>query len=102
MLGARLAFGLTVAVRLAASYVVAAGTSVLPGPRTSRAIVACCTGSLNVAVGETASATPVAPTAGVRPVTVGLVVSGVSVVKLHVTASIWLPAGSRAPESAAV
>ena len=94
--------GSRVAVRVAASYVVVAGTRVLPGPRSSNATVACCTASLKVAVGETPSATPVAPTAGVRPVTVGLVVSGVSVVKDQVTGSIWLPAGSRAPEREAV
>ena len=46
--------------------------------------------------------TQVAPGAGVRAVTVGLVVSAVSVVNIHVTGSIWLPAWSRAPVSLAV
>ncbi len=103
VLAARLALGSRVAVRVAASYVVVAGHQACPpGPRSSKVIVACWTGSLKVAVGETPRATPVAPTAGVRPVTVGLVVSGVSVVKVQVTGSIWLPAASRAPLTLAV
>ena len=39
--------------------------------------VALCTGSLNAAVAVVVVATPVAPDAGVRVVTVGAVVSGV-------------------------
>ena len=70
--------------------------------RSSIAIVACCTASLNVAVAVRSPATPVAPGAGVRVVTVGLVVSGVSVVKVQVTGSMVLPAVSLAPLTLAV
>ena len=54
------------------------------------------TGSLNVAVTVVDVATPVAPAAGVRAVTVGGVVSAggaAAVVKVQLTGSIVLPAG---------
>ena len=65
-------------------------------------IVADWTGSLKVAVTLVPAATPVAPGAGVRPVTVGGVVSGAAVVNVQVTGSIWLPAVSLAPLTVAV
>ncbi len=46
-----------------------------PDVRSSKAMLAWVTASSKVAVGATPSATPVAPAAGVRVVTVGLVVS---------------------------
>ncbi len=58
-----------------ASYVAAPGTWVPPGPRSSRATLPAWTGSLRVAVTSVPTGTLVAPVAGVRPVTVGLVVS---------------------------
>ncbi len=66
-------------------------------------MVACWTASLKTAVAVAApTATPVAPGAGVRLVSVGLVVSGASVVKVQLTGAIWLPAVSRAPLTVAV
>ena len=65
-------------MRVAALYVVVPVTRVPPGPRSSRPSVDCCTGSVNVAVTLAPTLTPVAPGAGVRAVTVGLVVSGPS------------------------
>ena len=65
-------------------------------------MVACCTASLNTPVTVVPVATPVAPGAGVRLVTVGFVVSGTSVVKDQVTGSITLPTMSVAPLTVAV
>ena len=62
-------------MRVAASYDVAAGTRVLPGPRSSKAMVPCCTASLKTAVAFTPATTSVAPGAGMRLVRVGSVVS---------------------------
>ena len=70
--------------------------------RSSTATVEGWTASLNVAVTFVVPCTEVAPGAGDRPVRVGLVVSGVPVVKLQDTGSIWLPAVSRAPLTEAV
>ncbi len=62
------------------------------------AIVELWTGSLNVAVTVLLIATFVAPDAGVRPVTVGGVVSvAATVVSVQLTGSIRLPAASFAP-----
>ena len=62
-------------MRLAASYDRAAGTTAPPGAVSWNAIVACWTASLNSAVASAPTETPVAPGAGVRALSVGLVVS---------------------------
>ena len=70
--------GCSVAVFVAVLYETTAGTTVLPGPvslNVAPVIVATFTFSLKVAVTAVLTATPVAPGAGVRPVTVGAVVS---------------------------
>jgi hypothetical protein len=69
------ALGVSVAVRVPALYETDDGTSVVPGPRSSMAIVAGWTSSLNVAVTVVPTETPVAPGAGLRADTVGGVVS---------------------------
>jgi hypothetical protein len=74
VLTANAADGVNVAVRVAASYVVAPATGDPPCGVTD--ITVELTASLNVAVAVVLTDTPVAPTAGVRPVTVGGVVSG--------------------------
>jgi hypothetical protein len=71
---ANAADGVNVAVRVPASYVVVPSTGEPPCGVTD--ITVELTASLNVAVTVDATGTPVAPTAGVRPVTVGAVVSG--------------------------
>ena len=83
--------------RVAASYDVVEGTTVPPALRSTKEIEVCWTASLKVAVGVVETGTPLAPAAGVRPVTVGFVVSAVAVVKDQVSASIVLPAWSFAP-----
>jgi len=67
-------------------------------------IVLDCTGSLNVAVTFALAATPVAFTAGERPLTVGGVVSPAAAVvnDQDAGAVIWLPARSLAPLTVAV
>ncbi len=74
-----------------------AGTSAPPGVRSVSAMVDCWTASSKVALTVLPTATPVAPARGLRAVTVGAVVSGVSVVNDHDTGSMVLPAASRAP-----
>ena len=77
------AVGVNVAVVVPALYVTAAGTRVLPASRNSKVAAVMLAGliaSLKVAVTAVVDATPVAPLAGVRPVTVGGVVSGPAVV----------------------
>ena len=66
--------GVKVTVWLAASYAVLPDTEVLPAARVTTGVAAC-TGSLKVAVTVVVVATPVAPAAGLRDVTVGGVVS---------------------------
>ena len=73
----RVAVGSSVAVNVPALYVTLAGTAVVPGPsRVNVEPLTPVTASLNVAVTLVPVATPVAPGAGVSPVTVGAVVSG--------------------------
>jgi hypothetical protein len=74
VLTANAADGVNVTVRVAASYVVTPATGDPPCGVTDTTVAD--TASLNVAVTVELTATPVAPTAGVRPVTVGAVVSG--------------------------
>ena len=77
-------------------------TAAPPGPVTLIATVPAWSASLNVVVTVVPVATPVAPTAGVRAVTVGGVVSAggaAAVVNTQVTGTIVLPAGSWAPET---
>ncbi len=61
------------------------------------ATVACWTVSLNTPETVVPVVTDVAPAAGVVEVTVGLVVSAASVVKVQVTGDITLPDTSRVP-----
>ena len=74
VLTANAADGVNVTVRVAASYAVAPATADPPCGVTDTTVAD--TASLNVAVTVELTATPVAPTAGVRAVTVGAVVSG--------------------------
>ncbi len=62
-------------MRLGASYDVAPATSAPAGVRSSTLTLSAWRASSKVAVGATPTATPVAPGAGVRAVTVGLTVS---------------------------
>jgi hypothetical protein len=96
----RALFGLSVTVRVAASYVTTDETTLFEEFRRTNEIVAGCTASLNVAVTFAVPLTPVAPEAGTRAVTVGAVVS--AIVNDHAELVIWLPARSRAPDSVAV
>ncbi len=64
--------------------------------RSSNVMVGCCTASLKTPTRAAPGGTLVAPAVGVV-VTVGLVVSGASVVKDQETGSIALPAPSWAP-----
>ena len=80
-------------------------TAAPPAPVRLTAAVPDWSGSLKVAVTVLPIETPVAPAAGVRPVTVGGVVSAggaAAVVKTQITETIVLPAGSWAPETLAV
>jgi hypothetical protein len=77
VLTANAAVGVNVAVRVAASYVVVPATGDPPCGVTD--ITVPDTASLNVAVTVDATGKPVAPTAGVRHVTVGGVVCGATV-----------------------
>jgi hypothetical protein len=67
--------GTNFTVRVAASYDVVPATAPV-GPAKVIVIVDACTASLNVALGVTLGLAPVAPSAGLVPVTVGAVVSG--------------------------
>ena len=72
----RVAVGSSVAVNVPALYVTLAGTAVVPGPsRVNVEPLTPVTASLNVAVTLVPVATPVAPGAGTRLLTVGGVVS---------------------------
>ena len=100
--GARAAFGVSVTVRVRGVVGGGAGDRVVAGVVQREADGGLLHGLAEDAVTVVVTATPVAPGAGVRLVTVGLVVSGVSVVKDQVTGSIVLPAVSLAPLSVAV
>ena len=79
-------FGVNVAVVVPALYVTAAGTRVLPASRNSKVdpvTVVAFIASLKVAVTGVVGATPLAPLAGDRPVTVGGVTSAAAVVKVQ-------------------
>lgn len=101
---ARLAPGSSVITRVVALYRTAAVTSapvaVVPWRRVAVVPLTPVTGSLNVAVGLTSRAWPVAPAAGVRVVTAGAVVSAAAAVvkdQLAEAAARALPAASRTP-----
>ena len=93
--------GVNVAVVVPALYVTAAGTRVLPASRNSKVeavILAGLIASLKVAVTAVVNATPVAPLAGDRPVTVGGVTSAAAVLKVQpASAAKALPAASLTP-----